>query len=106
MIVAHFYDVESGRKDLAERGNSQAFSRFEIPIPRDGSIKDLLAEARRPDRRFAAVVCESIERVARRTYFGASRAGTPASGLWQTPRHGIVQAGQRDGECWSGHGAG
>ena len=70
VIVAHFYDVESGRKDLADRGNSQAFSRFEIPIPRDGSIKDLLAEAQRPDRRFAAVICESIERVARRTYFG------------------------------------
>lgn len=29
-----------------------------------------LAEAQRPDRRFAAVICESIERVARRTYFG------------------------------------
>jgi DNA invertase Pin-like site-specific DNA recombinase len=70
VIVAHFYDVESGRKDLALRGDSQAFARFDIPIPRDGSIKDLLAEAQRPDRRFAAVICESIERVARRTYFG------------------------------------
>jgi site-specific DNA recombinase len=70
VIVAHFYDVESGRKDLADRGNSQAFARFQIPIPRDGSITDLLAEAKRPDRRFAAVICESIERVARRTYVG------------------------------------
>ncbi|MEU8690524.1 hypothetical protein [Streptomyces sp. NPDC048665] len=41
-----------------------------IPIPRDGSVADLLKEAQRPDRRFAAVICESIERVARRTYFG------------------------------------
>ena len=70
VIVAHFYDVESGRKDLADRGNSDAHSRFAIPIPRDGSIKDLLAEAQRPDRRFAAVLCESIERVARRMYYG------------------------------------
>jgi hypothetical protein len=38
--------------------------------PRDGGIQDLLDEATRDDRRFAAVVCESIERVARRTYFG------------------------------------
>lgn len=69
VIVAHFYDVESGRKDLSDRGHSHAHERFAIPVPRDGGIKDLLEEAR-PDRRFVAVVCESIERVARRTYFG------------------------------------
>jgi len=40
---------------------------LDIPIARDGSIADLLAEARRPDRRLAVVV-ESIERVARITY--------------------------------------
>lgn len=70
VIVAHFYDVESGRKDLDSRGRSRAHERFSIPIPRDGSVADLLEEAQRPDRRFAAVICESIERVARRTYFG------------------------------------
>lgn len=70
VIVAHFYDVESGRKELDERGRSSAHRQFNIPIPRDGSISDLLGEAQRPDRRFAAVICESIERVARRTYFG------------------------------------
>ncbi|WP_328410783.1 recombinase family protein [Streptomyces violaceus] len=70
MIVAHFYDVESGRKELHERGSSLAHQNFKIPIPRDGSVADLLEEAQRPDRRFAAVICESIERVARRTYFG------------------------------------
>lgn len=70
VIVAHFYDVESGRKELRERGNSLAHQQFQIPIPRDGSVADLLDEAQRPDRRFAAVICESIERVARRTYFG------------------------------------
>jgi len=71
VIVARFYDVESGRKELHERGNSLAHQNFKIPIPRDGSVADLLEEAQRPDRRFAAVICESIERVARRTYFGA-----------------------------------
>ncbi|MEU2490056.1 recombinase family protein [Streptomyces sp. NPDC007883] len=70
VIVAHFYDVESGRKELHERGHSLAYQNFKIPIPRDGSLTDLLQEAQRPNRRFAAVICESIERVARRTYFG------------------------------------
>jgi site-specific DNA recombinase len=35
-----------------------------------GRTPPLLQEAKSPDRRFAAVICESIERVARRTYFG------------------------------------
>lgn len=70
VIVAHFYDVESGRKDPDARGRSAAYTRFNIPIPRDGGIADLLGESQRPDRRFAAVICESIERAARRTYFG------------------------------------
>ncbi|MFZ3557621.1 recombinase family protein [Streptomyces sp. BH055] len=70
VIVAHFYDIESGRKDLATRGRGHAHENFNIPIPRDGGITDLLEEAKSPDRRFAAVICESIERVARRTYFG------------------------------------
>jgi DNA invertase Pin-like site-specific DNA recombinase len=70
LIVAHFYDVESGRKDLEARGSSTAHERLAIPIPREGGIHDLLAEAARPDRRFDAVICESIERIARRTYYG------------------------------------
>ncbi|GLY85982.1 hypothetical protein Airi02_039110 [Actinoallomurus iriomotensis] len=70
MIVAHFYDIESGRKELDDRGHSRAHEQFDIAIPRDGGIQDLLTEAARPDRRFTAVICESIDRVARRTYFG------------------------------------
>ena len=70
LIVAHYYDVESGRKDLALRGYSHAHERFDIPIPRDGGIQELLAESKNPNRRFDAVICESIERVARRTYYG------------------------------------
>jgi DNA invertase Pin-like site-specific DNA recombinase len=70
VIVAHFYDIESGRKNLADRGHGHAHEQFQIPIPRDGGIADLLAEAERPDRRFDMVICESIERIARRTYIG------------------------------------
>jgi site-specific DNA recombinase len=70
VIVGHFYDVESGRLDLDQRGRGTAHQAFNIPIPRDGGIADLLEEADRPDRRFVAVICESIERVARRTHFG------------------------------------
>jgi site-specific DNA recombinase len=68
IIVAHFYDVESGRMDLSARGQGRGHERFSIPVPRDGGLQDLLAEAARPDRRFNAVICESIERIARRTY--------------------------------------
>jgi hypothetical protein len=69
VIVTKFYDVEFGRTDLARRGHGSAHEAFNIPIPRDGGIADLLAEASRPDRRFVAVICESIERVARVSYF-------------------------------------
>ncbi len=68
LIVAHFYDIESGRTDLAARGRGSAHDQFRIPIPRDGGIHDLLAEAQRPERRFDYVICESIDRIARRTY--------------------------------------
>ncbi len=70
VIVAHFYDIESGRKDLAARGRGRGHERFVIPVPREGGIQDLLTEAERPDRRFDAVICESVERIARRTYIG------------------------------------
>ncbi|XVQ15111.1 recombinase family protein [Spirillospora sp. CA-255316] len=70
VIAAHFYDIESGRKDLASRGRGQGHERFVIPVPREGGIQDLLTEAERPDRRFDAVICESIDRIARRTYIG------------------------------------
>jgi site-specific DNA recombinase len=69
VIVAKFYDIESGRNDLDIRGQGHAHERFDIPIARDGGIADMLEEAKRPDRRFVAVVCESIERVARVSYF-------------------------------------
>ncbi|MWA07405.1 recombinase family protein [Actinomadura sp. LD22] len=70
VIVAHFYDIESGRKALALRGRGRGHEQFSIPVPRDGGIQDLLEEASRPDRRFDAVICESIDRISRRTYIG------------------------------------
>jgi DNA invertase Pin-like site-specific DNA recombinase len=70
VIVAHFYDVESGRTPDELRGRAHAHEQLDIPIPRDGSVADLLEESRRSDRRFVAVICESIERVARTMYGG------------------------------------
>jgi DNA invertase Pin-like site-specific DNA recombinase len=67
-IDLHFWDVETSRKELDARGSSTAWRNFDIAIPRDGGIGDLLAEAQRPDRRFDGVICESIDRIARLTY--------------------------------------
>jgi hypothetical protein len=70
-IVAVFYDVESSRKDLSQRGSSLACQQFTIPgLVRDGGLADVLAEAVSPQRRFAAVICESIDRIARFTHQG------------------------------------
>jgi site-specific DNA recombinase len=66
----HFYDVESGRTDLEARGKGDAYKKFNLPIPRDGGIDDLLTEAKRPNRRFDVVICESVDRIARTTYYG------------------------------------
>ena len=64
VITAFYWDVETSRKDLAERGNG-AHESFDVPVPRDGGIADLLADAERRDRKFDAVVCESADRLAR-----------------------------------------
>ena len=72
VIVAHFYDVESGRMELDQRGQSRDYERFDIPIARDGGVADLLDEAAHPGRRFDVVICESVSRVARRTFEGLS----------------------------------
>lgn len=68
VIVAFFYDVESSRKDLDQRGLGSAHEAFNIPIPRDGGLSDLLTEAQHPGRRFEAVIVEEIERAARWTH--------------------------------------
>ncbi len=68
VIVAHFYDIESGRKEASVRSQGSAHELFDIPIPRDGGIQELLNEAAQPDRRFDGVICEDIGRVGRRAY--------------------------------------
>ncbi|AQA13763.1 hypothetical protein BV401_28395 [Streptomyces malaysiensis subsp. malaysiensis] len=45
VIVGFYYDVESGRKDLAARGRGRGHECFDIPVPRDGGIQDLLTVA-------------------------------------------------------------
>jgi len=72
VIVAFFWDVESGRLDLDQRGHSDAHEQFDVPVPRDGGIADLLDEARQPARRFVAVVCESVDRLSRITQVGTT----------------------------------
>ncbi|MDX8028811.1 recombinase family protein [Lentzea sp. BCCO 10_0856] len=72
VIVAHFYDVESGRLELDERGQGTDYAKYDLPIPRDGGVADLLAESSHPGRRFDVVICESVARVARRTFEGLS----------------------------------
>ena len=62
-IVAHFYDVESGAMRLDARGSGKGLVGFDIPIPRDGGLVDLIEEA--SSRAFDAVVCESINRLSR-----------------------------------------
>jgi DNA invertase Pin-like site-specific DNA recombinase len=71
-IVAFFFDVETGRADPATRGHGRAHEQFDLPLRRDGGIQDLLEEASRPDRRFDAVICESVDRIARRTFYGVA----------------------------------
>ncbi|WP_216918150.1 recombinase family protein, partial [Nocardia noduli] len=67
-IVAHYWDIETGRLDLDARGHSTAHQRFDIPVPRDGGITDLLtAAASGKDRLFDVVIAEQISRTARDT---------------------------------------
>jgi site-specific DNA recombinase len=65
-IAAVFADVESGGTDLEARGQGDGWRVLtDAGLPRDGGIADLLSEAASPVPRFAAVVCEDIERSAR-----------------------------------------
>ncbi len=63
-IVAHYYDIESGTGTYSARG-SGGLAGFEIPIPRDGGLQDLLADAARRPARFDRVIVESISRLSR-----------------------------------------
>ena len=68
-IAAYYWDVESGGLDLEARGQGQAWRAFTgAGIPRDGGLAALLAEAASPAPKFAAVICEDIERSGRDTF--------------------------------------
>jgi site-specific DNA recombinase len=67
-IAAHYWDIESGGLDLDQRGRSDSHQHVDTGIPRDGGLADLMTEAAAPAPRFAAVICEDIERSARDTY--------------------------------------
>ena len=92
-IVAHYYDIESGTRPYAARG-SGGLAGFDIPIPRDGGLQDLLADAGRRPGRFDRVIVESISRLSRNSSvaFGsktscalrASGCARPTS-RWRSP---------------------
>jgi site-specific DNA recombinase len=68
-VAGHYWDIESGGLDLEARSLGDGYRAFaEAGLPRDGGLADLLAEAKAPLPRFAAVVCEDIERSARDTF--------------------------------------
>src|SRR2546423_11366200 len=58
--------------DLERPARANADERINVPLPRDGGLAALLAEAEYPGRRFDVVICESIDRLARRTYIGTT----------------------------------
>src|SRR6266542_74551 len=63
-IVAHYYDVESGTGTQAARGKG-GLAGFDIPIPRDGGLREVLAAATRRPHGFDRVIVESISRLSR-----------------------------------------
>jgi len=65
-IAAIYWDIESGGLDLERRSQGEDWKEFTAAgLPRDGGMADLLREAASPAPRFAAVVCEDIERSGR-----------------------------------------
>ncbi len=68
-VAAVYSDVESGATDLEARSRTESWRILtDADLPRDGGMADLMAEATGPVPRFAAVVCEDIERSGRDTF--------------------------------------
>lgn len=63
-ITGRYYDIESGRKRLSDRGDGADTTRFNIPLSRDGGLQELLAACKRGE--YDAVIVEEIGRVSRR----------------------------------------
>ena len=68
-IAAYYWDIESGGIDLEDRSQGETYKQFtDAGIPHDGGMADLISEATSPTLRFAAVICEDIERSGRDTF--------------------------------------
>ena len=65
-IVACYWDIESGRKELGKRGTGADGNAFAVQLPRDGGLPQLL-QAALTGRSFDAVIVESIDRLSRMT---------------------------------------
>jgi site-specific DNA recombinase len=68
-VAGFYWDVESGAIDIEDRSQTTSHEQFTAAgLPRDGGMAELLEEAAAPEPRFAAVVCEDIERSGRDTF--------------------------------------
>jgi site-specific DNA recombinase len=68
-VAGFYWDVESGAIDLEDRSRTASHEQFTAAgLPRDGGMAELLEEAAAPEPKFAAVVCEDIERSGRDTF--------------------------------------
>jgi site-specific DNA recombinase len=67
-VTVTFWDVESGRKALGERGKGKQDWTGKISVPRSGGLPELLACAERGE--IDAVIVESIDRLSRMTADG------------------------------------
>ena len=65
-VVACYWDIESGRKELGKRGTGADGNAFGVQLPRDGGLPQLL-QAALTGRNFDAVIVESIDRLSRMT---------------------------------------
>jgi hypothetical protein len=86
-IVAHNYDVESGTGTLAARGRG-GVACFDIRIPRDGGLQDLLAAASSRSRAFD-------RRSREMGVSAASAARLPSDRGSSAPRRGFAHASRR-----------
>ena len=65
-IVCCYWDVESGRKALEDRGQGSSAWRERVAVPCKGGLPELLAAAYHGEP-FYAVIVESIDRLSRMT---------------------------------------